>query len=1065
MLKSVEDNETVPKSAACSFPGCCTPLAEGQLGRREFLKLVGFSTALVMSARLPVMAGPFETSDFNKLVPADKKLHPEWVKSLFERGSRTLYHGDDLKYIGMPVGGIGTGQLYLGGDGKLWHWDIFNQYVGTGAEHYAKPVEPSSPLEQGFAIQITSGNTPQTHALDKSGFFDISFSGQYPIGTIEYKDAAVPLAVTLEAFSPFIPLATDDSSLPVTVLHFTVKNTSNQSVEATLAGWLQNAVLLHNPWQDGIRHNRILHEDSITYLHCGVDKPAAPTLPAQPDIVFEDWNKDSYAGWTVEGTAFGKRPLKKSEIPDYQGDVGGEGDRLVNSHASAPGATIEAKDAQTGKLISKYFVIERNFINFWIGGGSHAGKTCLNLIVDGKAVCTATGANDNRMALQTLNVRGLKGKDAFLEIVDAETVAWGNIGVGQITFSDHPARAGALEELSDYGTMGLALIGNPAEHALAAAEKGGFSGREGNDASTPLSETLIGAVGRRLHLNPGQTTTVDFLLTWHFPNFELQGLGKVGRYYATRFDSAHAVARYVLNNFQRLTTQTRLWRDTWYDSTLPYWFLDRTFLNTSILATSTCYRFANGRFYAWEGVGCCPGTCTHVWHYAHAMARIFPDLERDLRERVDFGLALNPESGVSGFRAEFDRSLAVDGQSGTLLRAYREHQMSRDSSFLRRNWAHIKKAYEPLLKLDKNDDGVLEGPQMNTLDTAWYGKVAWLSSLYIAALHAGAEMAQEMGESDFAARCRTIAERGAKNITEQLFNGEYFLNKPVPQHLDAINSGSGCEIDQVFGQSWAFQVHLGRVLPVPQTRTALQSLWKYNFSPDVGPYREVHKPGRWYAMAGEAGLLMCTFPRADWDYEKAKGKGPEWAAGYFNECMSGFEYQAAGHMIWEGLVLEGLAVTRAVHDRYHGSRRNPWNEVECGDHYARSMASYGVFLAACGYEYHGPQGYLSFAPRLQAENFKAAFTTAEGWGSFAQQVQDNRTQAEIALKWGQLQLKTLVLTLPPQTQHSRVRVTLNGRAIKITQAVNDNRLRLTLATPLEIHAGQTMQVTFNHAKA
>ena len=67
-------------------------------------------------------------------------------------------------------------------------------------------------------------------------------------------------------------------------------------------------------------------------------------------------------------------------------------------------------------------------------------------------------------------------------------------------------------------------------------------------------------------------------------------------------------------------------------------------------------------------------------------------------------------------------------------------------------------------------------------------------------------------------------------------------------------------------------------------------------------------------------------------------------------------------MIWEGMVQEGLAMTRAIHDRYHPSRRNPWNEVECGDHYARSMASYGVFLAACGYEYHGPKRHLAFAP-------------------------------------------------------------------------------------------------------
>ena len=111
---------------------------------------------------------------------------------------------------------------------------------------------------------------------------------------------------------------------------------------------------------------------------------------------------------------------------------------------------------------------------------------------------------------------------------------------------------------------------------------------------------------------------------------------------------------------------------------------------------------------------------------------------------------------------------------------------------------------------------------------------------------------------------------------------------------------------------------------------------------------------------------MCTWPKGD----AARGAARA-STIYFNECMNGFEYQVAGHMIWEGMVQEGLAVTRAIHDRYHASRRNPWNEVECGDHYARAMASYGVFLAACGYEYHGPKGHLGFAPRLTPEDFRA----------------------------------------------------------------------------------------------
>jgi hypothetical protein len=236
-------------------------------------------------------------------------------------------------------------------------------------------------------------------------------------------------------------------------------------------------------------------------------------------------------------------------------------------------------------------------------------------------------------------------------------------------------------------------------------------------------------------------------------------------------------------------------------------------------------------------------------------------------------------------------------------------------------------------------------------------------------------------------------------------------------------------------------------------------LWRYNFTPDVGPYREAYKAGRWYAMPGEGGLLMCSFPRAGWDYAQAKGKGPDWAAGYFNECMNGFEYQAAWHMIAEGLVLEGLAVTRMVHDRYHPSRRNPWNEVECGDHYARSMASYGVFLAACGYEYDGPRQRLAFAPRLTPGDFKCAFTAAEGWGSYAQRSAADGWRLELGLKWGRLALQTLAFNPGAPGTPSRVSATVEGQSVSASLSVRDGRWVVAFDGGLRLNAGQTLRLT------
>jgi uncharacterized protein (DUF608 family) len=1017
--------------------------------RRRFLKTSAFTAAGFAFSRMPVMAGPFTREDFDKLVPADKKLSPEWVKSLFARGERTVYRGKELEKIGMPVGGICTGQLYLGGDGRLWHWDVFNQHIGTGSAHYAEPLQPASPLTQKFSLKIGD----QTRTLDRDGFSDISFRGEYPIGIVEYADAGVPLAVKLEAFSPFMPLNADDSGLPATVLQFTLHNPSAAPVEAVLSGELENGVCLHSRAHDGVLCNRIVRGSGFSALVCSAERPARPTAQ-RPEMAFEDWNNATYQGWKVEGTAFGSGPVKKSAMPAYQGNVGGPTARVVNSHATAPGDSIEAKDGATGKLISREFVIERNFIAFWIGGGKarSGSRSGLTLFVDGKPMQTAAGQDNNQMAVGHFDVRKHAGKTARLEILDDATGGWGNLGVGRIWFTDQLGGAEGLEELPDFGTMGLALLGQAADVASA-------------DATAPFTGKLSGSLGRTVKLAPGASVTVAFVLAWHFPNLTTKGpLRETGRYYATRFSSAQAVVEYITAQFDRLAGQTRLWRDTWYDSTLPFWLLDRTHANASILATSTVFRYAGGRFYGNEGVGCCAGTCTHVWQYEQAMGRLFPELDILLRERADFNpkVSFKPD-GMIDHRGEFHAGHAIDGQAGTLLRAYRDHQMSPDHAFLKRNYGSIKKAMQWLIGQDGNADGILEGVQHNTLDAAWFGPVAWLSGLYLASLRAVAEMAADMGDGSFAGECRTIAEAGGRNLVTRLFDDGYFINRPDPKHLDAINSGTGCEIDQVMGQGWAFQVGLGRVLPQQETRSALQSLWRYNFSPDVGPYRAVNKPGRWYAMAGEAGLLMCTFPRKDWSFTNAQGKGHVGFAGYFNECMNGFEYQAAGHMVWEGLVQEGLAVTRAVHDRYHASKRNPWNEVECGDHYARSMASYGVFTAACGFEYHGPRGHLGFAPKLPPENFKAAFTSAAGWGSLTQNRADSSQINHIEVKSGRLRLKTLAFELPQGVTLKTTEVTAGTRQLKVKATQAGRRVELSLAKDVTLQVAEAITLKLGFA--
>jgi uncharacterized protein (DUF608 family) len=869
-----------------------------------------------------------------------------------DRGVAGSTKDDSLKYIGMPVGGIGCGQLYLGGDGKLWLWDIFksnyrreppskqgflvSSFVLGG--HYAHPIAQGQPysnsngadVSQGFLIRTPAG----TRTLDMQGFPDIQFRGEYPIGKVMYSEKGYPVTVQLEAFSPFIPLNAKDSAIPATVMSYTVSNTSDAPVDVDLGGWLQNA-----------------------------------TCPYTTDA------------------ALGQR--RNSLVEE-------------------------------GGTVSVFSTVEGNGVR-----GKHGdGSMSLTLLHDAKE-------------------KGLK--------VAAATSLADPIAL--------------LEQVKSLGKQ--------------------------SDVAKPLNEKLVGGLSAGFTLAPGESRIVDFAVTWYFPDYtEIDALNVVNRtqdsrklfrgkkrFYSTQFASAREVAVYLASDNKRLLQQTRIWNQTWYDSTLPVWLLDRTFIGLDCIATQTFHWFDDGRPYGWEGVDSCPGTCTHVWSYAQALGRIFPELERAFREKVDFkaGVGFEPQSGLVKDRGDYHAKgkEAVDGQAGSIMRVYREHQMSSDDAFLKRNWPNVKIATQFLIRKDGDDNGLLEGSQPHTLDAAWYGPMGWLSSVYLGALAAAEEMAIEVGDQDFAKQCRTILDRGYKNILAEVFDGEYFIHKPDPKK-NGLNTNKGCHIDQVLGQSWAHQVGVGRILPKKETVSALHSIWTYNFAPDAGQYAldhvEIEASFRPYAMPGESGLLMTTWPKGG-AIEAVPGsklrskENPKvfgGVGGYFNECMNGFEYQVASHMVFEGepdseLVEKGLAVIRAVHDRYASPKRNPFNEIECGDHYARSMASYGVFLAACGYEYHGPKGMLGFAPRIHPSTFRAPFTTAEGWGTFSQFIGEKEMQAELAVSCGVVTLNTFKLN-PMSLNVKTADVTLGGKKLNAKLVTNESGVSIEFKAPATIAAGQSLNI-------
>jgi uncharacterized protein (DUF608 family) len=907
------------------------------------------------------------------------------LRGLLARGVRETVTGNDLSYIGMPVGGFFAGTVYLGGDGQLWNWDIFNQElegalsrpavvfmgdsvpVRNGA-NYVRPLHQVSTFDQRFEIFVGE-QIADKESSEWSGsvgeavkFGKTTFRGEYPIGKVQHREANAPIEVDVEAFSPFVPLKIEDSSYPATTLTYRIRNVGKHASRVAVKYQFDNPVLNFSRKLRGDFEwvsKESVHSGKLSGVEVGAKGRSIGKKP-QPDIVVMDWESGTYGEWKVEGTAFGSSPRKVSELPRYMGDVNADATYVVNSHQTRNGEDVGAGDAHRGKLTSIEFELMRDYLNVRIGGGNHSGLTCLNLIVDGRVVASLTGNANNRMDWKSISTSKWKGKNATIEIVDNYTGAWGNISVGEIIQSDTTKEATALETLADFGSFAVQASG----------------------------EVRVSKQGERysvqseIFLAPGEEKEITFFISWYFPNIPRSVPGKA-HWYSKRWNSAENVINDLRKEWTRLREATRVWNKTWYDSSLPFWFLDRTFLNLSTLATKTCFRTETGRFYFTEGIGCCEGTCTHVWGYAQAIGRIFPEVEKRLREEVDYGLAFRPDTGAIDYRAEYGQHVAHDGQASCVLRFYREHLMSRDNLFLEKNWTKVKKSIEYLISEDKDQDGLLEGSQYNTLDAAWYGPMGWISSLYVASLRAGEKMAELVGDVAFASKCKALADSGSQKLVTDLFNGEYFIHKADPKHPEANSTNDGCHIDQMYGQFWASQIGLPRIVPASQGISSMKNLYKYNFYEDIWQYRKNVKAirgGRWYATPGEPGLIMCTFPKGGSD--RATGKGSSaWAAGYFNECMTGFEYQAAANMISEGLVKEGLKVVRAIHERYSPSLRNPYNEVECSDHYGRAMASFGAYVSLTGMHIDSPKNVVALNPKTPQGKVRCAFVDAFGWGT------------------------------------------------------------------------------------
>lgn len=798
------------------------------------------------------------------------------------------YDGDHLAKIALPVGGIGTGTVALGGRGNLRDFEWANRPAKHFRPHnthlllWAKPenAESVTRLLEGALPDAVyegwDGATVPNHHFPR--FREAYFETAYPFGRTVLSDPDVPLVCAVEAWNPLVPPDVEKSGLPVMCLRVCLTNPGAIAVDAALAFSLANVI-----GSDGVNH-------------------------------------------------------------------------------AATGNRITARKAN--------------------------GVT--GLFYDSEGV-PETAEALGTVALVT---------DAALPT--SHRTAWNSDGWGGalLDFWDDFSADGAVDE----------------------RDRGG-------------ERCPTGTLAVRVRVEPGETVAVPFLLAWCFPNRPswtpadtgakwLDGGGNatgaptVGNYYTTRYTDAWHVAETVWHDLPALEAETLRFVNTFCAANMPDEIKEAALFNLSSLRTQTLFRTPDGRFFGWEGThdkhGSCYGSCTHVWNYEQATAFLFAPIARSLRE-TEFLHMTDPATGHMAFRVGLPLTThartwhlaAADGQMGCLMKLHRDFMLCGDIEWLRSLWEPAKRALAFAWipgGWDADCDGVMEGCQHNTMDVEYYGANAQMGFWYLGALRAMEELAQVMGDADFARDCRRLFVSGSAKLDAELFTGAFYRHNITPPtgtvasglrdepppfpdgETPPLQIGAACLVDALVGQFFAHVSHLGYLADETKINTTLSTILRHNRKRG---FFDHFNPMRSFALGDETALLMASYPDGD---------RPTRPFPYFGEVMTGFEYVVAAHLLYEGRTEEGLQVVRHIRERYDGAKRNPYDEAECGHHYARAMASWACVTAWTGQRGNVADGTLSFKPLAEGETSRYDFfATGDAWGIVETDANGNSRPVEVAI--------------------------------------------------------------------
>ena len=464
-----------------------------------------------------------------------------------------------------------------------------------------------------------------------------------------------------------------------------------------------------------------------------------------------------------------------------------------------------------------------------------------------------------------------------------------------------------------------------------------------------------GALCSTFRLGPGEKREVRFLLAWYFPCLYSAGERRVGHMYENWFSDAAGVSDHMRQERSRILEAACRFQETLYDSSFPEVFADTVSAQLATMVKCSWWS-KSGDFGIWEGLGSCGLHTTDVsYHGSWSLATLFPALQtRQMRMTAAFQQEDGrvPHFFVPDFQAVDNGFERVDMNPQFVLMICRDYLMTGDRAYAEELWPNVVRAMEQTASLDSDGDGLPDRDAGHNTYDAWKfsGASAYLSILWLAALKAGALLADALDHPAEAAGWRALAARGSASVESLLWNGAYY-----DLWADGDRRDMCCMTTQMDGACFGLLLGLDDILPRERIQAALETVWQNNYS-------------------RENGLVNASCPA-----------GKLSTLHTFRNCQglanwSGIEYLMSSFYLMTGQYTRGLQIVENVWER-HLRLGHVWDHAECGDHYYRPLSSWTLMQALSGVSVHLADRTLLLAPAACQEAFNCPWFASTGYGT------------------------------------------------------------------------------------